>query len=234
MNAADIVKELEPLKNQANIDGMKRYGIVTKKVFGIAAPKLKEIARRLKKEVPDRHKLALELWTTGVYEARVIAFFIDDPKLVTSKQMDLWAKDFDNWATVDGACGHLFSRSPIAYDKVLTWVADEREFIRRAGFSLIAYLAVHDKKASDKKIADFLPLIEEYAFDDRNFVKKAVNWALRQIGKRSLRLNNQAVKVAEKIKQQDSKSARWIAADALRELKSTVVIERLQRRANSR
>lgn len=197
---------------------MKRFGIVAKKAFGISMPVLKELAKDVKKRTEDRHELALELWETGIYEARIIAYLIDNPKQVTGKQMDSWAKDFDNWAICDGACGHLFCKTEFAYEKVLEWSAHEEEFIKRAGIVLIAWLAVHDKKADDERIANFLPILEKYSDDERNFIKKAVNWALRQIGKRNLHLNKLAIETAERIKAQNTKSARWIAADALREL----------------
>jgi len=171
--------------------------------------------------------LALELWETGNFEARAVAFWIDDPKQVTKKQMDAWAKDFDNWATVDGTCCYLFCRTPYAYEKATEWSGKKPEFIKRAGFSLMAYLAVHDKTAADEKLAEFLPIIEKHSDDERNFVKKAVNWALRQIGKRSMDLNELAIEAAERIKLQNTRSARWIASDALRELKSPKVLDRL-------
>jgi 3-methyladenine DNA glycosylase AlkD len=212
---------------------MARYGIVTR-AFGVPATVLKTLARDVKRQSDDRHALADELWRTGIHDARMIAVLIDDPKQVTTHQMDAWAKGFDNWATVDGACGHLFCRTPLAYEKVFTWAESQGEFVKRAAFSLIAYLAVHDKKADDKKLAAFLPLIEQNADDDRNFVKKAVNWALRQIGKRSLPLNELAIESAERLKRENISSARWIAADALRELKSEKVRERLAHKAVSR
>lgn len=227
MNVSDILTELEVLGSPTNVAGMARFGIPTLNAFGIRAPDLKKFAKEVKKQAVDRHGLALELWKTGIYEARAVAFLIDDPKQVTRKQMNAWAHDFDNWATVDGACGYLFCRTSHAYEMAVEWAAKDREFIKRAGFSLIAYLAVHDKKAPDDKLAELLPLIEKNADDDRNFVKKAVNWALRQIGKRSLELNALAIKAANRIKLQDSRSARWIAADALRELTSDAVRQRL-------
>ena len=209
---------------------MERFGIATANCFGIPTPLLKQFARDVKKQASDRHLLALQLWETENYEARAVAFFIDDPRRVTPQQMDDWAADFDNWATVDGACGYLFCRTPHAYEKVFEWAERNEEFVKRAAFSLIAYLAVHDKKAEDDKLAVFLSVIERHSDDDRNFVKKAVNWALRQIGKRSLYLNTLAIEAAERIKIQSTKPARWIAADALRELRSEKVIERLQSR----
>jgi len=218
MNAEEILQKLKSRENPVNIAGMKRFGITAKKAFGVSMPVLKELAKDLKKQAEDRHKLASELWKTGIHEARIIAYLIDDPKRVTEKQMDSWVKDFDNWAICDGACGHLFCRTEFAYEKVSEWSAREEEFIKRAGIVLIAYLAVHDKKADDEQIAQFLPILEKYSDDDRNFIKKAVNWSLRQIGKRNLNLNRLAVATAERIKAQNTKSARWIAADALREL----------------
>lgn len=227
MTANEILKKLESLENPTNVAGMARFAIVTKKAFGISAPVLKQLAKDIKKQTNDRHKLALELWETEIYEARAIAYLIDDPKQVTEKQMDVWVKDFDNWAICDGTCGHLFCRTTLAYKKVFEWSECEEEFIRRAGICLIAWLAVHDKKASDEKIAQFLPILENKANDERNFVKKAVNWSLRQIGKRNLNLNKLAIKTAERIKLQNSKSARWIATDALRELQNEKILERL-------
>jgi 3-methyladenine DNA glycosylase AlkD len=182
----------------------------------------------VKKQADDPHALALALWKTKIYDARAVAFLIDDPGKVTRAQMDDWAAGFDNWATVDGTCGYLFCRTPYAYEKAFEWAEVEPEFIKRAGFSLMAYLAVHDKKAPDEKLAAFLPTIEKGADDNRNFVRKAVNWSLRQIGKRSQRLHGLAIDTAESIKQRDSKAARWIAADALRELRSQKVIERIK------
>ena len=231
MTANEVVSRLELLSSPENVAGMARFGIVTKKAFGIPTPTLKQFARQVKKAAGDRHDLAIQLWSTGIYDARVIAFLIDDPKKVTRKQMDDWAGDFDNWATVDGTCGYLFCRTPFAYEKAVEWTAKQPEFTRRAGFSLMAYLAVHDKKASDARLADLFPIIEKYSGDDRNFVKKAVNWALRQIGKRSQGLNELAIETAERIATQDTSPARWIAADALRELRSAAVQERLARKA---
>ena len=230
MELALVLKRLESLADPQNAQGMERFGIVTQKTYGISAPVLKAFAKEVKKSAADRHLLALELWETGVYDARAVAFLIDDPKQVTKKQMDLWAADFDNWATVDGTCGYLFCRTPFAHEKAVEWSAKKPEFIKRAGFSLMAYLAVHDKGAPDKRLTDFLPIIEREACDERNFVKKAVNWALRQIGKRNLRLNQLAIDSAKRIKEQNTQPARWIAADALRELQNPKIAARLEER----
>lgn len=228
MNADQIIVMLESLGSLENVAGMARFGIVTKKAFGVPAAEIKRIAKEAKKTAKDRHLLALDLWKTGIYDARAVAYLIDDPNLVSEEQMDAWAADFDNWALTDGTCGHLFCRSSLAYKKVEEWSRSDEEFVKRAGIVLIAWLAVHDKKAPDEKIAEFLPLLEEHSGDDRNFIKKAVNWSLRQIGKRSLYLNALAIESAKRIQAQGSKSAQWIAADALRELTSESVRIRLE------
>jgi 3-methyladenine DNA glycosylase AlkD len=231
MEAAAVLKRLESLGNPKNVERMARFGIITPKSYGIPTPVLKQCAREVRKQAADRHVLALELWERGIYDARVIAFLIDDPKQVTKKQMESWAKDFDNWATVDGTCCYLFCRTPFAYEKAVEWSAKKPEFIKRAGFALMAYLAVHDKSAPDKKLADFLPIIERESYDGRNFVKKAINWALRQIGKRNMNLNKLAIASASRIKNQNTPAARWIASDALRELLNPKTIKRLQNKA---
>ncbi len=230
MTANEIIKKLESLENPDNIAGMARFGIRAKKAFGVSAPVLKELAKEIKKQTENRHRLALELWETGIHEARIIAYLIDDPKEVTEAQMDAWAADFDNWAICDGACGHLFCKTEFAYRKAIEWSARDAEFVKRAGLVLPAWLAVHDKKADDERIAQFLPVLERNSNDERNFIKKAVNWSLRQIGKRSLHLNKLAVESAERIKAQNTRAARWIAADALRELRNEKTLERIKRR----
>jgi 3-methyladenine DNA glycosylase AlkD len=230
MTTAEIIEELRQLGDPAKIADLERYAIKTENAFGIRTPELKTFAREVKKLVADRHATAAELWDSCIYEARAVAFLIDDPKQVMPGQMDAWCSDFDNWATVDGACGYLFRRTPYAYDKAFEWAEREPEFEKRAGFSMMAFLAVHDKKAPYEKLVQFLPALEKHAYDERNFVKKAVNWALRQIGKRNANLNIAAIESAERIKNQGTRSARWIAADALRELPRASVIERLKRK----
>lgn len=230
MTIDEIIKKLESLGKPENVAGMARFAIKTKKAFGVSAPVLKDLAKEIKKQTKNTHSLALELWETEIYEARIIAYLIDNPKEVTEKQMDSWVKDFDNWAICDGVCGHLFCRTEFAYKKVFEWSEREEEFIKRAGIVLIAWLAVHDKKATDEKIAEFLPILEQKSDDNRNFIKKAVNWSLRQIGKRSLYLNKLAIESAMRIKLQNTKSARWIAADALRELTNEKTLERLRKK----
>lgn len=231
MTVNEITERLASLGDFENVAGMARYGIVTQKAFGVRAADLKQIAKELKKETTDRHSLAQELWKTGIHDCRALAYLVDDPKLVTKDQMDAWANDFDNWAITDGTCGHLFCRSPFADQKVAEWSKRDEEFVKRAGIVLIAWLSVHDKNAADEVIAEFLPILEREADDDRNFVKKAVNWSLRSIGKRSMFLNRIACETAERIKLHNTRSARWIAADALRELTSDTVIKRLETRS---
>jgi 3-methyladenine DNA glycosylase AlkD len=230
ISVSNIIQKIESLENPANIEGMARFGIVAKKAFGVSAPVLKLLAREIKKQTNDRHKLALELWETGIHEARIIAYLIDDPKQVTPEQMESWSEDFDNWAICDGTCGHLFCKTTFAYQKVFEWSEREEEFVKRAGIVLMAWLAVHDKKADDALIAQFLPILEKHSDDERNFVKKAVSWSLRQIGKRNLNLNKLAVETAENIRLRNTKAARWIASQVLRELKDEKIIERLRKK----
>jgi 3-methyladenine DNA glycosylase AlkD len=204
-------------------EGQARFGIQTRRAFGISVPKIRAIARREGKD----HDLALELWASGFHEARLLAAFVDDPKAVTEVQMEAWAAQFDSWDLVDQCCGGLFDKTPWAYQKAVEWAGRQEEFVKRAGFSLMAQLAVHDKGAPDERFERFLPVIEREAGDARNFVKKAVNWALRGIGKRSRALNALAVETAMRIQANGSGSGRWVASDALRELQSAQVLERL-------
>ena len=212
----EVINELKKHGSQYNREGMARFGINTDMAFGVNAPTMYALAKKIGKN----HELALELWESGYHEARQVAAMIDEPELVTKSQMNKWVKDFDSWDICDGTCSNSFRKTPFAYDKIFEWVKRKEEFVRRAGFVLIATLAVHDKKRPDEDFILFFPLIKEYATDERNFVRKAVNWALRQIGKRSQFLKTLAVGLGEEIKNIDSKSARWIAADALRELKN--------------
>jgi len=221
-----ILKHLQSLGDRKAVEGMARFGITTPKAFGVSAPVLKEIAR----EIGKNHALALELWATGVLEARSIAAVIDEPSKVTERQMERWVKGFDNWAVCDGCCMYLFDKTAFAWKKVVEWSRREKEFEKRAAFSLMAVLAVHDKTAKDKQFLSLLPIIKREAVDERNFVRKAVNWALRQIGKRNFVLNKKVIQVAKEIQKINSRSARWIAADALRELTSSAVQTRLSRK----
>jgi 3-methyladenine DNA glycosylase AlkD len=226
MDYDEILTKLHSLANPENVKGMARYGITQHNNLGISIYLLRPLA----KQIGRNHALALRLWDTQIHDARLLACFIDDPAQVTSEQMDAWAEEFNSWDICDQACTSLFDLSPLARKKVFQWANQEKEFIRRAAFSLIAGLAVHDKTATDEDFEDFLTLCLTYATDERNYVKKAVNWALRNIGKRNSTLNKKALKTAGKIQNIDSKSARWIASDAIRELSSPKVKERLERK----
>jgi 3-methyladenine DNA glycosylase AlkD len=226
MNYDEIILKLQSLANPENVKGMARYGINQHNNLGISIYLLRPLA----KEIGINHALALKLWDSTLHDARLLACFIDDPQQITSEQMDAWAEDFDSWDICDQACTSLFDRSPLAYKKVFQWADKEKEFVKRAAFSLIAGLAVHDKTATDQDFERFLSLCIRHSNDERNYVKKAVNWALRNIGKRNLSLNKKALKTAEEIKNRDSKSARWIASDAIRELTSQKVRQRLERK----
>jgi len=214
----EILKDFESRRNPANVEGMMRYGIKADNAYGLNIPYLRETAKKLR----YNHKFALQLWATGKHEARILAFLIDNPKEVTEEQMENWVKDINSWDICDGCCSNLFDKTPYAYRKAIEWSKKKEEFIKRAGFVLMATLSVHDKKADDKEFLKFFPLIEKEAKDERNFVRKAVNWSLRQIGKRSMYLHKEAIKLAERIQKQEYKSSKWIAADALRELKSKI------------
>jgi len=212
------------MANSKNVEGMARYGISTKGTLGISIYELRKIAARIGKD----HKLALKLWESGIHEARILASYIDDPEKVTEKQMEEWVSDFESWDVCDQVCW-LFENTPFAYKKVKEWSKRKEEFVKRTAFSLIAGLSVHDKKAKDSTFIKLFPIIKRAAKDERNYVRKAVNWSLRNIGKRNQALNRAAIKLANEIKNIDSKSARWIAADALRELKGQKVQKRLRK-----
>ena len=222
----ECLRELRGLGQRKNVEGMARFGIVAEHVLGVAKPRMDEMAKRIGHD----HALALQLWETGVHDARILAGMIDDPRQVSSSQMDRWARGFDNWDVCDGTCCHLFVFAPAAWRKAKQWTARRAEFEKRAGFALFAYLAYRDKTATDAKFHAALRLVERECEDTRHFVKKAVNWALRNIGKRNLKLNRAAIRVAEAVRKRDSAGARWIAADALRELQSEAVQRRLRRK----
>jgi 3-methyladenine DNA glycosylase AlkD len=227
-NCARVLRELRAMGEQRNVEGMARFGIRAKVVYGVAKPKMDELARRIGKN----HDLALELWETGVHDARILAGMIDEPEQVSSSQMEHWVRDFDNWDVCDGTCCHLFVFAAPAWAKAVAWSRRKKEFEKLAGFALMAYLAYRDKSAPDGKYQRWLSIIQREAHDERNFVRKAVNWALRNIGKRNVRLNREAIRAAGRIHRQGSRSARWIAADALRELKSDAVQKRVRRKTS--
>lgn len=226
MQYDEVIIKLNSLKNPEAVKGMARFGINPKNNFGIRVTTLREFA----KEIGKDHDLALKLWGSGIHDARLLACFIDDPDKITGEQMDSWAKDFDSWDICDQACTSLFDLTPFAWTKVFEWAKRDEEFVKRGAFSIIAGLSVHDKEASDKKFEKFFPLIIKHSTDDRNYVKKAVNWALRQIGKRNWNLNKRAINIAREIKKIESKSASWIASDAIRELTGEKVEHRLNKK----
>jgi len=223
MNCQEVLDKLKNLADPDYLAGMTHFAIKTDRALGVSAPRMYKLA----KEIGTDHKLALELWQTRIHEARVIAAIIDDPMQVTKSQMNAWVRQFDNWGVCDACCCVLFDKTPFAWEKAIEWAGRKEEFVKRAGFVLMAALAVHDKKAPDKKFLPFFKVIKRHADDERNFVKKAVNWALRQTGKRNLPLNKKAIVVAKEIQKIDSSAARWVAADALRELTSKKVQARL-------
>lgn len=208
------------------VEGMARYRIRTDHAVGVTVTELRGLARGLR---PD-HELAAALWTSGVHEARILASLVDDPSLVTGAQMDEWVSALVSWDVCDAVCGNLFDRTPLALDKAVEWAGREPEFERRAGFALMAWAAVHRKDLPDRAFASLMPTIREASTDDRTYVKKAVSWALRQIGKRSPGLNAKAIRAAEQIGRIDARASRWVARDALRELRSDAVQDRLARR----
>ena len=219
----DILAGLERRGTKANRDGMARYGIVAPKAFGVSVTDLKTIAKPHRKD----HELALALWKSGWYEARMLAGFIDDPAQVTVAQMNTCSKDFDNWAVCDHLCFHLYDRTPHAWGRIKAWSTAKPEFVKRASFALLASVALHDKREADKPFLDALPLIERAAVDERNFVKKAVSWALRGIGSRNAVLNAAALKTARGLAQHEDDTARWIGRDAVKGLTSAATKKRI-------
>jgi 3-methyladenine DNA glycosylase AlkD len=222
---AEAVDKLRARARPGQLEGMGRYGISVDRRLGVSIPELRKLAKELGRD----HRLALELWRTGIADARILASMVDDPTELTGVQMEDWVKDFDSWDVCDQVCDNLFEKAPFVWKKITDWSAREEEFVKRAAFALIACLAWHDKKAGDARFIELFPLIVRGATDERNYVKKAVNWALRNIGKRNPRLNRESVAVAREIQRLDSKAARWVAADAIRELESQSVQDRLKR-----
>jgi len=223
MQPKQVINRLKSLSDPEAVKGMARFGINPKNTYGVSIPNL----RKLAKEIGRNHELAQQLWETGIHEARILASMIDNPEEVTNEQMESWVKDFDSWDICDQCCSNLFGKTRFAYQKAIEWSSRKEEFVKRAGFVLMARLAVSDKKATDNPFVTFLSVIQREAGDNRNFVKKAVNWALRQIGKRNPALNKKAIEAAKEIQKVDSRSSRWISSDALRELTSEAVQRRL-------
>jgi 3-methyladenine DNA glycosylase AlkD len=215
--ATEVLAELEAMADPSQLGGMARYGIrPARPLGGIRVPTLRAMARRIGRD----HGLARDLWATGVHEARLLASMVADPTRVTEGEMEAWVVGLDSWDVCDQVCSNLWSRTPFAFTKAWEWSERDEEFVKRAAFALIAAAAVHRKSESDEAFVDLLPLIEREAGDPRNFVRKAVNWALRQIGKRNAKLNEAAVATARRILDDGERSARWVASDALRELRT--------------
>jgi 3-methyladenine DNA glycosylase AlkD len=223
--ARDVVRALERVGDRSRLEAMARFGIDTTRAVGVTVTQL----RRLARDLGHDHELAAALWASGVHEARLLASLVDEPAMVSEAQMEAWVADLDSWDVCDGVCGNLFDRTPFALDKAVEWSTREPEFEKRAAFALMASAAVHRKDLPDAAFASLLPVIGAQAIDERNYVKKAVSWALRQIGKRSSGLNSLAVRTAERIERIDSPAARWVARDALRELRSDAVQARLRK-----
>lgn len=224
-SAEDILKKLKAKARPDQVEGMARFGMSPEQRMGVKVPDLRKIA----KEAGKDHELALELWRTGIPDAQIVAALVGEPERLTEAQMEDWVKDFNSWDVCDQVCMTLFDKSPLAIKKIHDWSRRREEFVKRAAFALIACVAWHDKESEDETFNQFFPLIKRGATDGRNFVKKSVSWALRHIGKRNIDLNKAAIKAAEEIKGLDSKAARWIASDALRELRSDNVQRRLRK-----
>lgn len=223
-SATDLLAELKSQSDPEYISSLTRFGVQGEKILGVKMPVVRALAKPYKKD----HLLALQLWDTGVHEARILASLLDNVKEVTEAQMEDWVRDFNSWDVCDQTCMNLFCRTPYAYAKALAWSERHEEYVKRAGFVMMAVLAIHDKKAKDAQLAAFFPLIEREAYDGRNFVRKAVNWALRQIGKRNATLYTMAMLVAERLAVHELPNARWIGKDALKELKSEKIHQKLR------
>jgi len=226
MDVEEIISYLRKKGNPKDVEGMAKYGISAKYVFGVRMPILRDLAKKIGKN----HELALKLWNTEIREARILATLIAEPEKTSEEQMEQWVLDFDSWEICDQCCANLFIHTPFAYEKALEWSKREEEFVKRAGFSLMAYIAMRDKKAPSHLFDSFLERIKEESIDGRNYVKKAVNWALRQIGKRNSELHKKAIVTANKILQINEKSAKWIAKDALNELKSEKILKKIYKK----
>lgn len=222
----EILQRLNARARPDQLEGMARFAIVGKGRLGVSVPEM----RKLAKEIGKDHALALELWKTGIPDARIVAGMVGEPDKLTAQQMEDWVRDFDSWDVCDQVCMNLFEKTPLAVKKIHDWSKREEEFVKRTAFALIACLAWHDKEAEDDKFTGLFPVIKHGATDERNFVKKAVNWALRNIGKRNPSLNKAAISLAKEIRRMDSKAARWIANDAIRELESDAVQQRLRKK----
>lgn len=225
MHISEVEAELRRLSDPIVVSGMKRFGMPTENALGISAPKLRSLAKKIGRD----QDLSLKLWPTGIMEARVLAALIGDPQKVTKRQMESWVKEFDSWGVCDACCGVLFVFTPYALEAAFRWACSEKEFVKRAGFVMMAVVAVHLKTLGDREFLPMLKAIRRESVDERNFVRKAVSWALRQIGKRNSRLNRLCIVEAKRMRAMSSRSARWIAGDALRELQSEAVQRRFRK-----
>jgi len=221
----DVLDKLQSIAQPEYLEGMAKYGMAVEQRLGVSVPDM----RKLAKEIGKDHRLALDLWRTGITEAKIVAAMVGDPDKLTEEQMEDWVKGINSWDVCDQVCMNLFEKNQLSWKKIVDWAEREEEFVKRTAFSLLACLAWHDKKVSDEKFLELLPVIIRGATDERNFVKKAVNWALRNIGKRNLSLNEAAINTARELKRLNSKAARWIASDAIRELESAAIQSRLRR-----
>jgi 3-methyladenine DNA glycosylase AlkD len=221
--AGDVLEKLGASARPDQVEGMARYGMSAEGRLGISVAELRKIAR----DVGRDHEIALELWKTRIPEAQIVAAIVAEPDKLTEAQMEEWVADLNSWDVCDQVCMNLFEKTPLAWKKITDWSERDEEFVKRAGFALLACLAWHDKKATDEQFIALLPLLKRGATDERNYVKKAVNWALRNIGKRNQDLHQAALQAAREIQQIDSRAARWIASDALRELEKETILRRL-------
>ncbi|MEQ9439705.1 MAG: DNA alkylation repair protein [Cyclobacteriaceae bacterium] len=226
MSLDNILTQLHHLTDPTYLPKMQRFGIPTERALGIRMPLLRQIAKTYRKQ----HALALDLWDAQIHEARLLATLIDDAPQVTEAQMEDWVADIRSWDLCDQACGNLFWKTPYAYSKAIEWCQRSEEFVKRAGFVLMTELVIHDKKATDAQIVHFFPYLEMEAYDERNFVKKAISWMIRQTGKRNLALHQEAMTLARGLSKQDNRPARWIARDVMKELRSEQVQKRLRKK----
>lgn len=224
MTLIEIVGLLDKNRNESALPGMARYGINTQNAYGISMPMLRKFA----KVIGTDHQAALDLYRTRIHEAKILAALVDDPSRVSQRQMEEWVKGFDSWDVTDQVSTILFDKTRYSWKKAIQWSSRLPEYVKRAGYSIMAGLAVHDTASPDRSFSDLYPIIITGAVDERNYVKKAVSWALRNIGKRSPGLNNSAIRVAKRLLRMGSKSARWIGSDALRELTSETAKERIK------
>jgi len=226
VSVEEVLKRLEAKARPDQLEGMARFGMATERRLGVSIPDM----RKMSKELGKDHKLAILLWEAGIPEARILAAMIDEPDKLSEAQMEDWVKGINSWDVCDQVCQNIFEKSPLAWKKITDWSKREEEFTKRTAYALLACLAWHDKDAKDAQFIKLLPVVKRGATDERNFVKKAVNWALRNIGKRNPNLNKAAMKTAKEILRIDSNAARWIASDAIRELSSEPVQRRLRKK----